>query len=70
MGVTLHLINSSNTNASPISRLLGSTGVLRKNVISHSLIVDAMHATVGAITVQLKEIANVGRGIEMSKIDI
>jgi len=57
IGVTPHVLSSSNTSDSTFTCHGGNTGIQRKNVTGYSVIAQATKAFVDAIASQMKDIA-------------
>ena len=70
LGVTPHVISSSDTSDSNAKRRTGNTVVKRKSLSGHTLIVEATRASGEVLAGQMREMAEAGRDIERSKIEV
>lgn len=69
-GVTPHLISSSDTGEFGLCDRPGSTVVRRKTMSGHSIIAEATHATGNVMAGDMRSIAEAGRKLERSKIQV
>lgn len=70
VGVTPHLISSSDTSDSNARKRLGNTAVRRKSISGHSLIAQATKASGDVMAGQMREMAEASRDLERSKIEV
>ena len=70
VGVTAHVISSTDTSEFLGKREFGSTGIRRKNVSGHNLLAEATRASGAVMATQMKDMADASRGIELSKMEV
>ena len=70
IGVTPHIISSSDTGDSKARRRLGNTVVKRKSISGHDLIAEATKASGVVMADQMHEMAEASRDLERSKLEV